>query len=134
MIDDYVARKKYKSVSFFSLGNINYLSILKNVDGVVGNSSSGIIEAPSLKIGTINIGDRQLGRVFTTNVINCNYDIKQIEKALKKLFSKSFKDQLKNIINPYGDGKVSKKISNIIIKTKLDKIIKKRFYDIKKIK
>lgn len=134
MIDDYVARNEHKTISFFSLGNINYLSILKIVDGIVGNSSSGIIEAPSLKIGTINIGDRQLGRVFTKNVINCNYNSKKIEKSFKKLFSKSFKDQLKNIINPYGDGKVSKKITNIIIRTKLDKIIKKRFYDIKKIK
>ncbi len=134
MIDSYVSLNSHKSISFFSLGNLNYLSVLKIVDGIVGNSSSGLIEAPSLKKGTINIGDRQLGRVFAKNVINCSYNTKKIDNALKKLFSLKFKNQLKKIINPYGNGIVSDKILKIILKTELKNIIKKKFYDIKKIK
>ncbi len=134
MIDNYVSKNSHKSIAFFSLGSTNYLSILKIVDGVVGNSSSGIIETASLKKGTINIGDRQLGRVFTNNVINCGYNSKEIDYSLKKLYSQKFQTQLKKINNPYGRGKVSDKILKIIIKTDLKEIIKKRFYDIKSYK
>ena len=71
MIDDYTNRNSKKSIGFISLGQLKYLSSLQYVDAVVGNSSSGIIEAPSFKIGTINIGDRQRGRLQASSVINC---------------------------------------------------------------
>ena len=58
---------------------------------IIGNSSSGLLEAPSFKIGTINIGDRQKGRVKAKSVINCNYEVSSISKALKKLYSKVLK-------------------------------------------
>ena len=132
MIDNFVSKNSNKSICFFALGSINYLSILNIADGVVGNSSSGIIEAPSLKKGTINLGDRQQGRVFANNVINCNYKTTEIDKALAKLYSNKFKNKLKKLTNPYGAGKVSDKICKIILNKDLKKILKKRFYDIEK--
>ena len=79
------------NVHFFeNLGQINYFSIIRIFDGVVGNSSSGLIEVPSLKKATINIGDRQKGRLLASSVINCNADEKSISKAIKKLYSEDF--------------------------------------------
>ena len=72
MIDEYVKKNPDKSISFVSLGLKRYLSALQYVDAVVGNSSSGLSEAPSFKIGTINIGDRQRGRMKAESVIDCN--------------------------------------------------------------
>ena len=71
MIDEYVEKNSYRSAAYTSLGQLRYLSAFKHVDAVVGNSSSGIIEAPSFKIATINIGDRQKGRVKADSIIDC---------------------------------------------------------------
>ena len=79
---------------------LNYLSCLKYVDGVIGNSSSGLLEAPSFRIGTINIGDRQKGRICAESVINCNPDRHSIKKAINYLYSTEFKQILKNVKNP----------------------------------
>ena len=126
--------ENFKICKFYkSMGQLNYLSTLKYVDGVVGNSSSGITEVPSYKIGTINIGDRQKGRIKAKSIIDCHAKKKSLKKAIKKLYSKKFKDELKKVHNPYDFGGASRKIFNIIKNNSLPKNIKKDFYDIWKI-
>lgn len=130
MIDDYVAQNKNKSVAFPSLGQLRYLSALQYVDAVVGNSSSGIAEVPSFKKATINIGDRQKGRLKAASIIDCEPTQDAIQNALAKAFSKEFKDTLATTVNPYGDGQASKKIIPIL-KQPIDICkLKKTFYDI----
>ena len=130
MIDDYVSKNSAQSRSFTSMGQLKYLSTMQFVDTVVGNSSSGIIEAPSFKIGTINIGDRQKGRVKARSVIDCDPTKEDIQSALRKLYSKEFQDNLKSIANPYSNGNTAEKIKNILNKYDISNIIKKSFYDI----
>jgi GDP/UDP-N,N'-diacetylbacillosamine 2-epimerase (hydrolysing) len=130
MIDEYVLKNKHKAIAFTSLGQLRYLSAMQYVDAVVGNSSSGIVEAPSFKIGTINIGDRQKGRIRAESVIDCEPRKDSILKAFEKLYSKEFQEKLKNVKNPYGDGNSSKKIKEILKRINLDSILKKSFYDI----
>lgn len=115
---------------FKSLGTLRYLSCMKIVDGIVGNSSSGLLEAPSFKIGTINIGNRQEGRLKSKSVIDTIPDEKLIDIAFKKLFSSEFKINLENVVNPYGKGGACKKIFEIISKVDLEGITKKEFYDL----
>lgn len=131
MIDEYVSKNHQKSICFASLGQLRYLSALQYVDVVVGNSSSGLIEAPSFKIGTINIGDRQKGRIKATSVIDCQPNEASIQKAFLKLYSKEFQEALKTTINPYEDGYASKKIVEVLKNADLDNILKKTFYDLK---
>ncbi|MCD6331960.1 MAG: UDP-N-acetylglucosamine 2-epimerase (hydrolyzing) [Bacteroidales bacterium] len=113
-----------------SLGQLRYLSFMKWVDGVVGNSSSGIIEAPSLHTGTVNIGRRQEGRVRANSVIDCECEQSAIIKAIQKLFSPSFKNSLQEVKNPYGNGHSTEKIIRELKKTDLQKLRIKRFYDL----
>ena len=121
------------SICFKSLGQLKYLSCLQYVDGVIGNSSSGLIEVPSFFKGTINIGDRQKGRLKASSVIDCKPNEKDIIKSIVKLYSKEFQYSLKETINPYGNGSASNKILEIIKKIAIDKdfktILKKKFYD-----
>ena len=132
MIDEYVNKNKDKSVAFTSLGQLRYLSALQFMDAVVGNSSSGILEAPSFKIGTINIGDRQKGRIKAKSIIDCEPKKEGIKKAFEKLYSKEFQEMLKDVKNPYeGSGYPSKKIVEVLKKSDLKNILKKRFYDIR---
>ena len=129
----YLFNKKNKKISkiFHSLGRVDYLSMLKNVDAVVGNSSSGLLEAPSLKIATINIGDRQTGRVKSQSVIDCNYKYLSIKKALKRIYTKGFKKKIKLCKNPYDCGDTSRNIFNILSKRKIPNNTKKIFFDLK---
>jgi len=128
LIEEFVKENNHKAISFTSLGQLNYLSIMQYVDAVVGNSSSGIIEAPSLKVPTINIGDRQKGRIRAKSVIDCKGTEEDIKKAFDAICDKKFKETLKKISNPYGDGNSARKIKNIL---KHDKIsIIKKFYEI----
>jgi GDP/UDP-N,N'-diacetylbacillosamine 2-epimerase (hydrolysing) len=131
MIDEYAAKNSHKSVGFTSLGQLRYLSALQYVDAMLGNSSSGLLEAPSFKIGTINIGDRQKGRIKADSVINCVANEKAVLEAFKKLYSKEFQNGLANIQNPYGDGCASEKIIEELKRVDLINIIKKSFYNIK---
>ncbi|MCT7580014.1 UDP-N-acetylglucosamine 2-epimerase [Aliarcobacter butzleri] len=131
MIDEYVSKNFNKSVCFTSLGQLRYLSALQYVDAMVGNSSSGLGEAPSFKKGTINIGDRQKGRIKASSVIDCEPNEKSILEAFKKLYSKEFQEDLKTTINPYGDGCASQKIVEVIKNVDLENILKKSFYDLK---
>ena len=131
MIDEYVTKNSHKSIVFTSLGQLRYLSALQYVDAVVGNSSSGLAEAPSFKIGTINIGDRQKGRIKASSVIDCEPNKDSILKSFEKLYSKEFQETLKTTINPYGDGYASKKIVEILKSVDLENILKKSFYDLR---
>lgn len=131
ILDEYSIYENIKVYS--SLGMKMYLSALKYATFVIGNSSSGILEAPSFKIATINIGDRQKGRLRASSVIDIENDKKSIQEAIKLATSEDFKKRLKNTINPYGNGKTSSKIVDIIkqymIGNKIN--LKKEFYDIK---
>ena len=131
MIDQYTKKNSNKSIGVASLGQLNYLSALQHIDVIVGNSSSGISEAPSFKIGTINIGDRQNGRIKAESVIDCLSNKKDIKRAIKRVYSAEFKNLLKNVKNPYGDGRSSKKIIKVLKNVKLDNILKKIFFNIK---
>ena len=131
MIDDYVATHTDKAVSFTSLGQLRYLSAMQYIDAVVGNSSSGLLEAPSFKIGTINIGDRQAGRIKAESVIDCDPSVLGIHESFKELYSHGFQLQLEQVENPYGNGGASEKIVEILKSFSLDEVLKKKFFNIK---
>lgn len=130
MIDTYVLKHSYKAVAFVSLGQVRYLSALQYVDAVVGNSSSGLIEAASFKIGTINIGKRQEGRLKAKSVIDVQEKSKEILSAFDKLYSKDFQKSLLEIKNPYEKSNTSSSIINTIKTTNLKQLLHKKFYDI----
>jgi GDP/UDP-N,N'-diacetylbacillosamine 2-epimerase (hydrolysing) len=115
---------------FASLGQLRYLSCVAQVDGVVGNSSSGLAEVPSLKKGTINIGDRQRGRLQAASVINCAPNRDEITSAIKHLYSPAFQSSLEQVRNPYGDGGASEKILETLKSHPLQDLAKKSFYDL----
>ena len=130
MIEDFVLEHKERSIYFTTMGHLNYLSSLQFVDAIVGNSSSGLTEAPTFKIGTINIGDRQKGRIRAKSVIDCTPNKKSITKAIEKLYSNDFQADLKDIQNPYGVGNATEKIMNILKTNYLPKVLKKEFFDL----
>ena len=130
MIDEYVSENPQKAVAFASLGQLRYLSAIKFVDIVLGNSSSGLLEVPSFKKATINIGDRQKGRARASSVIDVRPVKEEILAAIKRAYSKEFEQTLKDTINPYDGGNPSKKMVKILKEIKLDGILKKKFYDI----
>jgi len=115
---------------YTSLGQLRYLSCIQHVDGVIGNSSSGLAEVPSFKKGTINIGDRQRGRLKAASVIDCEPAQDPIRKALKLLYSPEFQAQLSAVENPYGNGGASGEIVRILENQSLDELLKKHFSDI----
>ena len=115
--------------AYTSLGQLRYLSCIEHVDGVVGNSSSGLLEVPSFKKGTINIGDRQRGRLRAASVIDCEPEHASIRAALNELFSEEFQSQLPAVENPYGNGGASDAIVEELEQRPLDKLLKKHFYD-----
>lgn len=130
LIDEYVKNNTHKAIAFISLGQLRYLSAIQFMDVVVGNSSSGLIEVPSFKKATINIGDRQQGRVKAASVIDCETNNKDIEKAIKKALSVEFKEELKSSKNPYGDKNSSIEIVEVLKSIDLNGIIKKQFYNL----
>jgi len=128
MIDKY-AEKRDNCVVFTSLGQLRYLSALQYVDAVVGNSSSGIVEAPSFHIGTINIGNRQEGRTQAESTINVPPTKEAILEALDTLYSEMFQKKLASVTNPYYQENVSFRIKEILKTCDLTNITKKKFYD-----
>ena len=129
MIKNFV--KQNKNARYFtSMGQLRFLSCLKYVDGMIGNSSSGILEMPSFKKGTIDIGDRQRGRLKAKSVINVKSNKSEIIKGINILYSKKFQTKIKSTKNPYGEGGASEKIIKILMKTKLKNILKKKFYSL----
>ena len=129
MVEEFVIENK-NAKAFISLGQLLYFSCISNMDGVVGNSSSGIIEVPSFKKATINIGDRQLGRLQAESIINCKPLKTDILNAVEKLYSPSFKILLDKVINPYSGTGVNEKIIEVLGTISLDGIIKKAFHDL----
>jgi len=128
-IDEFVARHD-NARAYTSLGQLRYLSCIAQVDGVVGNSSSGLLEVPSFHKGTINIGDRQRGRLQASSVLNCAPERGAIRAALEQLYSPPFQASLGQVRNPYGEGGASEKIVEVIRACNLNNLLKKRFNDL----
>lgn len=114
-----------------SLGQLLYLSLLNHCEAVIGNSSSGLIEAPTFLKPTVNIGNRQGGRISGGTVINSDEGIASIEKALAKALSKDFREKCLSEHNPYGNGGASERIIDVIKNIPLDDLIMKKFHDVK---
>ncbi|MBF4695133.1 UDP-N-acetylglucosamine 2-epimerase [Fusibacter ferrireducens] len=129
-IDQY-AQENDNINAFTSLGMVGYLSALKYAAIVIGNSSSGLLEAPSFGIPTINIGDRQKGRLQASSVINCEPLKQTIRQAIEQAMTVSFIEKAKETTNPYGTGNTSEKVVEVIKEQVLYKKInlKKKFYD-----
>lgn len=117
---------------FPSLGVRRYLSLMRNAEFVLGNSSSGIIEAPAFHVPTVNIGDRQKGRFTCGSIINCDPGMKEIIAAVKLALSDKHRAICRDIVSPYGDGgaagKIAWKVVDIIMNGRMDQ--KKKFYDL----
>ena len=122
-------KKDHNSCFIDSFGHKNYLSCINYVDCVIGNSSSGIVEAPFFNKSTVNIGERQQGRLRASSVIDCKNNEKNITRSIKKALSKKFLNSIKQIKNPYKINNASKKILKIIKNTNLNNLVKKSFYD-----
>jgi GDP/UDP-N,N'-diacetylbacillosamine 2-epimerase (hydrolysing) len=129
MLQSFVANHP-NARAYSSLGLVRYLSCMALCDGVVGNSSSGLLEAPTLKKGTINIGERQRGRLQAVSVINCIAERNRIAAALQQLYSPVFQAGLAGVNNPYGDGGASARVVGIITRLKVDELLHKPFYDL----
>lgn len=129
LVDDFVVGHT-NARAYASLGHLRYLSCLQQVDGVVGNSSSGLAEAPSLGTGTVNIGDRQSGRLKALSIIDCPPQRQAILDAVKALYSPAFRQLLQGVVNPYGLGGASEKIVQVLRDHPLDGILKKSFYNL----
>jgi UDP-N-acetylglucosamine 2-epimerase (non-hydrolysing)/GDP/UDP-N,N'-diacetylbacillosamine 2-epimerase (hydrolysing) len=131
LMEKFVPENAGKVKLFASLGQLRYLSLLKHADLMVGNSSSGIIEAPSFKLPVVNIGDRQAGRIRSENIIDVPLCRKRdIVKAISRAISDSFRTSLKSLESPYGKGDAGKKIVKVLKAVDLSGILKKEFYEI----
>lgn len=131
MIDEYVSKNSSKAIAFTSLGQLRYLSAIQYMDAIIGNSSSGLIEVPSFKIPTINIGDRQQGRVKGFSVIDCEPIEFDIKKSIQKAMSPEFKEKLEFSQNPYGEKNSSTEIIKVLKNTELRGLVKKQFHNLK---
>ena len=127
-IHAFVAKHR-NAVAYEALGQSRYLSCLAHCDAVVGNSSSGIMEAPSFQKPTVNMGQRQHGRLRALSVIDCEVHSEAIAAAISKALSPEFARQLGESVNPYGAGGATEKIVNIIGKYPLQDLIPKTFFD-----
>lgn len=130
-IDAYAAEHPIRVKAFRSMGDINYLSAMHFSDVIIGNSSSGIIEAPTFKKPSVNIGCRQEGRLHADSIIDCGVSTFEIQAAIQKALSPSFKPIVENTVSPYDSGETATMIKNILKTIDLDKITKKKFYDLK---
>lgn len=118
---------------YTSLGQLRYLSTVAQVDAVIGNSSSGLTEVPSFGIATVNIGDRQRGRLKAPSVVDCQPDRRSIAQALADIQTKEFRSVLaasRNPYDPYGDGETSRRVVEVLRSADLNRVLKKRFYDL----
>lgn len=131
-IDRYVAKNANRTIAFDSLGQVRYLSAIKHVQVVIGNSSSGIIEVPLFKKPTVNIGDRQKGRLKAASVIDCSEDREEISQAIKKALSPDFRKHLNDVESLYGIGDTAEKIIAVLKTADIDGLLQKGFYDLAK--
>lgn len=130
MMYAYVVKHSDRCMAIASLGYLRYLSAMNLCAAVVGNSSSGIIEAPVFKVPTINIGDRQKGRVRMESIIDCCPEQDAITSAISQALSSKFLTSLQGMKNPYEKKETATQIKNILVSTDLGTVIKKEFYDI----
>lgn len=129
LVDGFVASHA-NARAYTSLGQLRYLSCMRLVDGVVGNSSSGLAEAPSFAIGTVNIGERQRGRLKASSVIDCLPQRGDILAAIERLYTPEFRQTLLETRNPYGDGGASLRIARVLEQHPLGHLLKKQFHDL----
>jgi UDP-hydrolysing UDP-N-acetyl-D-glucosamine 2-epimerase len=129
MIDHFVNNNPDCALAITSLGTLRFLSIVKHCDAIIGNSSSGIIEAPSLKTATLNIGNRQKGRIQAGSIINIGSSIEEIREGFKVIIEPEFQKKVLTVINPYDKGGAANEIFKII-KNNKDSFTYKRFYNL----
>ncbi len=129
MINEFVGQHEHAH-AFTSLGQLRYLSCLRLVDGMVGNSSSGLIEMPCFRKATVNIGDRQRGRLKASSVIDCVAERHAIAAAISRLYEPEFQASLATVRNPYGEGGAAELVVSVLEELELDGILKKRFHDL----
>ena len=130
MLEDYTSRHPERARAVASLGQRRYLSLLKHCDVVIGNSSSGLTEAPSFGVPTVNIGDRQRGRLRADSVIECEEDEEAIRRGIQRALSPEFRSLALKARNPYGEGGASKKIIKVLKEFPLEGILEKGFFDV----
>jgi UDP-N-acetylglucosamine 2-epimerase (non-hydrolysing)/GDP/UDP-N,N'-diacetylbacillosamine 2-epimerase (hydrolysing) len=128
-IEKYVEKNPVRAKVFTSMGQLFYLSAIKNADVIIGNSSSGIVEVPTFHKPTVNIGKRQQGRLKADSIIDCKETEQAIADAIKEALSSEFKKILRDTKNPYGQGNASLKIKEYLKKVSLQNILMKKFYD-----
>lgn len=130
-VEAYAKKNKERVLLVKSLGQLRYLSAMKLCAAVVGNSSSGLLEAPVLHVPTINIGDRQKGRKRYPSVIDCNEDKQQLLSAIQSLRDSKFLQKIQSMEIPHTDGKIAIIMKNILKQAELSNICQKKFYDLK---
>jgi len=130
MIEDFV-NEHDNAVVYDSLGQLRYFSTILYVDAVVGNSSSGILEVPSFKKATINIGNRQKGRLMAQSVLNTELSAEAIRESIQKLYELDFMNHLKQVENPYESDSTSLQIKELIKQSRPELLLEKKFYDLK---
>ncbi len=127
---DFVQRRAGRAWFTESFGALNYLAMLRESRAVVGNSSSGIIETPGFKLPTVNIGDRQMGRIRGANVIDCEANAGAIEVAIRKAIDPVFRASLERMVNPYGNGNAADRIVSTLRDVPIDdRLVGKIFVD-----
>ena len=131
MIEEFVARNKQRARAYTSLGQLRYLSALRFVAAVVGNSSSGILEVPSFGTPTLDIGNRQKGRLAANSVVHCGVSGAEISEGLNRVLSDAFAKQTACVQNPYEKEDSALEILKILKNYPLDGIVQKTFYDIR---
>jgi GDP/UDP-N,N'-diacetylbacillosamine 2-epimerase (hydrolysing) len=128
MIDRFAERHSERCMAIESLGMKRYLSAVKYAQAVIGNSSSGILEVPAFKVPTVNIGDRQKGRIHAESVIDCIPESQAIKAAILKSFDPLFRSSLQSLQNPYEKEGTAAEIRNVLEMTDFENILKKSFY------
>ena len=130
LIDEYAEKQPERCLAVTSLGMLRYLAAMKYASAIIGNSSSGIIEAPSLKIPTVNIGDRQKGRIQAASTLNCSPDANTIRQTIGAALSPAFQESLSGILNPYDRLDTCSTIVGMLEKIDISGITKKTFHDL----
>lgn len=130
IFQEYIQKNPERCIGFPSLGYLRYLSALQFVNAVVGNSSSGILEVPSFGIPTLDIGNRQKGRIAASSVLHCGIEKDEIVVGLQKILSTTFQKTAKQTKNPYQQEGSKEKILKVLKTFPLDRLIQKSFYNI----
>ena len=125
-----IASKNTNYYFFNSLGRDLFLNLMYHCNLIIGNSSSGIIEAPSFKKPVLNIGRRQEGRVMAKNILQTPLEVAQIRSAIDRASQKAFNDELKDVVNPYAKNNVSKEITGILKTCSSQNLLDKNFIDL----